>query len=412
MWVRLRLDIGWSDLISGLGACIQPRIRTSLQLQAEREWPVADDVLACLSVRSGFDLLLQALQLSPGSEVLLTALTVPDMARIVKHHELTPVPVDLDGPGFSPSLSSLQRSLSPATRVLVVAHLFGNRIPMEPIIEFARQHGLFVVEDCAQAYCGTGFVGHPETDAAMFSFGPIKTATALGGGLLRARDDGLFQRMCRIQSRYTVQSRWSYLRRLLKHAVLKAVSSRTIFGAVAKCADAAGWDFDSLINGAARNFSEQKLFDGIRQQPSSPLLSMLLRRWRHYDLNQIHQRAKKGEFLSEQLGGPARPERLPWQTNTFWVFPVFDSQPDSIVERLRQSGFDATRRCRLAVVEPPEDRPYLDPRNMREMLSHMVFLPWHADLPEHALRRMSSVLRNHANPPATCLSGACQEQNC
>jgi dTDP-4-amino-4,6-dideoxygalactose transaminase len=50
---------------------------------------------------------------------------------------------------------------------------------------------LLVVEDCAQAYCGTEFDGHPDADVAIFSFGPIKTATASGGGLLRVRDGEL-----------------------------------------------------------------------------------------------------------------------------------------------------------------------------------------------------------------------------
>jgi len=381
--------------------------RSSLQLQAKREWPVADDVLVCLSARSGFDLLLQALRLPPGSEVLFSALTIPDMVRIVNHHDLVPVPVDLAGREFSPCLRSLRRAVSPETRVLVVSHLFGSRIPMDPIIDFAQQHGLFVVEDCAQAYCGTDFVGHPETDVAMFSFGPIKTATTLGGGLLRVRDGDLLHRMHRIQSQYVVQSRWSYLHRLLKYAILKAVSSRMVFGAVTRCAAVVECDFDSLVNGAARNFPDEKLFDRIRQLPSAPLLSMLLRRWRHYDPDRFRLRVKKGQFLTEQLGGPAQPDDQPWETNTYWVFPIFLSQPGSTVERLRQSGFDATRQCRLAVVDPPEDRLHLDPRNARELLSRVVFLPWYPDLPDRALQNMSSVLRSQAKTGLSIPRGSC-----
>lgn len=59
-------------------------------------WSLKDDCLIILSVRSAFDLALRSLRLPPGSEVLLTALTVPDMVGIVRSHGLIPVPVDID----------------------------------------------------------------------------------------------------------------------------------------------------------------------------------------------------------------------------------------------------------------------------------------------------------------------------
>src|SRR5688572_7264476 len=96
MWARKRLDIGWSDLVIGAAAAALPCRQTLLQRRAERAWSSADDAIACLSVRSGFDLLLSALALPPGREVVLSALTIPDMPRIVARHGLIPVPADLD----------------------------------------------------------------------------------------------------------------------------------------------------------------------------------------------------------------------------------------------------------------------------------------------------------------------------
>ena len=142
-------------------------------------------------------LLLASLDLPPKSEVLITALTIPDMVRIIKDHDLVPVPLDLDLDTMGPQLDVLRRAITPATKAIVVAHLFGGRVPMEPILALAREHGLLVIEDCAQAYTGSEFRGHAEADASMFSFGPIKTATALGGAVIRVRDDRLLDRMRR-----------------------------------------------------------------------------------------------------------------------------------------------------------------------------------------------------------------------
>ncbi len=92
MWIRLRLDVGWRDLAFAFGYCLMPRKRSNAVTQARQSWSSQDDFLITLSVRSAFDLLLRAMQLPPGSEVLLSALTVPDMVHIVHMHGLVPVP--------------------------------------------------------------------------------------------------------------------------------------------------------------------------------------------------------------------------------------------------------------------------------------------------------------------------------
>ena len=69
MWARKRIDIGWSDLLFGVWrTCLSPN-RTRAAQRVEALWPDAEHTLVCLSVRSGFDLLLAALDLPRDSEV-------------------------------------------------------------------------------------------------------------------------------------------------------------------------------------------------------------------------------------------------------------------------------------------------------------------------------------------------------
>src|SRR5438876_3258754 len=84
-----------------------------------------------------------SLALPAGSEVLVSAITIPDMVRIIEAHGLVPVPVDLDPDTLSVDQESLDRAVTPKTRAVLIAHLFGTRQPMEPILKVARQHGLF-----------------------------------------------------------------------------------------------------------------------------------------------------------------------------------------------------------------------------------------------------------------------------
>ncbi|TMI03484.1 MAG: DegT/DnrJ/EryC1/StrS aminotransferase family protein, partial [Betaproteobacteria bacterium] len=107
------------------------------------------------------------------------------------------------------------------TRAIVVAHLFGSRMAMEPISAAARRHELLVIEDCAQAFAADGYRGSAQSDVSLFSFGPIKTSTALGGALLRVSDAGLRTAMLARQRKYPGQRRAAYVRKLMKCAALK-----------------------------------------------------------------------------------------------------------------------------------------------------------------------------------------------
>jgi hypothetical protein len=85
----------------------------------------------------------------------------------------------------------------------------------------ARQHGLMVIKDCAEAFRGRGFRGSRGADISMFSFGSIKTSTALGGGLLTIRDPSLLRSVRSIEDNYLRQLTTSFLKRVVKYAVFK-----------------------------------------------------------------------------------------------------------------------------------------------------------------------------------------------
>lgn len=149
MLPRGKIDVGWSDLLFGIGQCLRPRDRDEAQRRVEAIWSTTGEALACLSVRSGFDALLAALAYPPGSEVLMSALTIRDMVRIVEHHGLVPIPIDLDVETLSIRPEGLERAVGPRTKAMVVAHVFGSRMPLDDVIACARRHGLLVIEDCA-----------------------------------------------------------------------------------------------------------------------------------------------------------------------------------------------------------------------------------------------------------------------
>ena len=377
---RKRLDIGWSDLLYGLFRCLWPGDRAEVRDRIERFWSSEGASLACLSVRSGFDALLHVLDLPPGSEVLMSALTIRDMTRIVEENGLVPVPVDLDARTLAVRPESLARAVTPKTRAIVVAHLFGSRMPMEPVVRFARENHLFVIEDCAQAYTGDEYRGHPESDVSLFSFGPIKTATALAGGMLRFRDRSLGDRVRSWQSRWPVQSRWKFTTRLAKYSFLKLLSYPSVFTLFAWGCKAVGASHDAVISGSVRGFAGPGFFDKIRQRPSAPLLRLLERRFRNFDRSGIAERTRRARQTIDLFPDLERPGDEA-AFHTYWVFPVLDDDPERLIHHLWARGIDATRGASsLCVVAPPEDRPETDPAEALAMFARLLYVPVDAGL--------------------------------
>jgi perosamine synthetase len=398
---RHRLDISVADVLFGIGAAATAGDPDGRATQIASTWAQGDDGLTCLSVRSGLDCLLSALDLEPGSEILVSAVTHPDMPAIVRAHGLVPVPVDLDLDTMAPQRGELEAAVTPRTRALLVAHLFGARFDLAEAATFARQHDLLLVEDCAQTILGPTDAGDPLADVSFYSFGSIKTATALGGALVRVRDPAILGRMRAIESSWPRQPRREHALKALKYLALVVLDRPLPYTALDAGARAVGFDLDRFVSTTVRAFRAKPGEDHddafrrwLRRRPSAPLLALLGRRLRRFDPSRLERRRAAGGRVAAGLPHSlARPgSALP--DSTFWVCPVLTGDPDGLVETLREAGFDATRgTSAIAAVEPPTDRPERTPHEARRMMEGIVFLPVYPELPATTLDRLVDALR-------------------
>ncbi|MCA9041576.1 MAG: aminotransferase class I/II-fold pyridoxal phosphate-dependent enzyme, partial [Planctomycetaceae bacterium] len=358
MWLRLQIDIGFREISRGLVGALFPGKHSQIQKKLESFWSDGqDDALAALSVRSSFDLLLQALNLPEGSEVLFTAITLRDMTYIAEAHGLVPVPVDVTGSDFQIDLTSLRTAISPKSKVLVIAHLFGAIPDLQEVLNIAREHDLYVIEDCAQAWFNKDWRGTPGTDASLFSFGAIKTATAAGGALCRVRDPHILERMRTVQNQEPIQSNRRFSLKLLQFSCLKIISYPILFGLLVRFWQWRGKNFEDLLSKLLRGFPPDNLLERIRQQPSKGLLRFLHYRQANYDGNRIQRRIKNAQQIMIQLNLFRLQSELDTTQHSFWLFPYLTDRPVELIQHLRQHGFDTTQRGRMIVVAPPDDRP-------------------------------------------------------
>src|SRR5437773_2434931 len=138
-----------------------------------------------IGVGNGADALwlaLLALGIGPGDEVITVPNTFFATVEAITYCRARPVFVDVDENTFTMDPVELKKSLTPRTKAIIPVHLFGQAADMDPILEFARAYGLFVIEDAAQAH-DAGYKGRKAGtvgDAGCFSFYPGKNLGAFG----------------------------------------------------------------------------------------------------------------------------------------------------------------------------------------------------------------------------------------
>lgn len=76
------------------------------------------------------------------------------------------------------------------------------------------------MEDCAEAFFGFDYLGHPQTDVALFSFGAIKNCTCFGGGIVKVKNEHVLREMRRIQNDYSCVSNFEYFLKVFKYRFL------------------------------------------------------------------------------------------------------------------------------------------------------------------------------------------------
>jgi dTDP-4-amino-4,6-dideoxygalactose transaminase len=325
----------------------------------------------------------------------MSALTIPDMWKIVERHGLVPVPVDLDPATLAPRPGSWLAASSERTRAVVVAHLFGAKVALEPIAKLAREKGWILLEDCAQSFTGSADRGPSVADVSMFSFGPIKTATALSGGVLVVRDRPILDKMRARQATLPLQTRGSYAKRIAKYAGLAALSKRTCYALFVRLCRLLGKDHDLVIQGSVRGFAGGDFFAKIRHRPSAALLSLLARRLESDDSWRIDGRVARARRLAAALPEALTIPAAAAPAHSFWVFTVLADDPDRVVAELRASGFDATRAASLRCVPAPPaaaGRAPVEPREAQRILARTVYLPVYPEMPERAIDAMAAAL--------------------
>jgi perosamine synthetase len=210
---------------------------------------------------------LLALDVQPGDEIVVPAFAFMAAANVALHLRAVPVFADVDPATWCVTARSIEAVLTPRTRGIVPVHTYGNVCEMDPIVALAERHGLWLIEDAAEALGSRYQARHAGTIARVgtYSFHATKTITTGEGGAVVTHDATLAERM-RLYRSHGVKSR-RYWHDVAGHNFRLTNMQAAIGCAQLECIDAITvqrrrvWDrYTTLLGGAP----------GLRLQAMTP----------------------------------------------------------------------------------------------------------------------------------------------
>ena len=156
-------------------------------------------VIPCANGTDALQIALMGLELEQGDEVITADFTFAATVEVIALLKLTPVLVDVEADSFNMDIEALKKAITPKTKAIIPVHLFGQCANMEAILQIAKEHNLYVIEDTAQAIGANYKFSDGTTKKAgtigtvgTTSFFPSKNLGCYGdGGAIFTNDDKL-----------------------------------------------------------------------------------------------------------------------------------------------------------------------------------------------------------------------------
>ncbi len=335
--------------------------------------------LHCVAVNSataGLHLALEALQIGPGDEVITTTHTFTATAEVVRYLGADVRLVDIDEHTMCIDPAAVQAAITPRTRAIIPVHYAGLPADMPRLLEIARRHGLYVVEDAAHALPASSMgrcIGTLDSQATVFSFYANKTITTAEGGMLVTRDERIAQRA----------------RVMRLHGI-----SRDAFDRFS--AKVPSWYYEIVAPGFKYNLTDLAASLGIHQLKKAHVFAQ--------------RRAQLAQLYDQELAGlplltPAHP--LNGQTHAWHLYvvrlgPQALRSRDAVIEHLYDAGIGCSVHYVPLHLQPYwRDRysltPAMFPRS-QAAYSSMISLPLYSRMTDADALRVVRALREAIRP--------------
>ncbi|NEZ43524.1 aminotransferase class I/II-fold pyridoxal phosphate-dependent enzyme [Paenibacillus alvei] len=318
--------------------------------------------IACSNGTTALHLALMAHGVGPGDEVIVPTLTFVATANAVRYCGATPVFVDSEPETWNMDPEAIENCITLRTKGIVAVHLYGHPAHMDPIMQLANKHGLFVIEDAAEAigaqYKGkmAGSLGH----TATFSLFGNKVITTGEGGVVTTDDDVIAEKMKLLRGQGIDKNKKYW------HPIIGYNYRMTNIQAAIGCAQLENIDWH------------------IRQRIRVAM--------HYYDYLQNDDRL-------------LLPVQKVWAKNVYWMFSIVlnhgtEAKRDSVMLRLKEHGIETRPFFYPMHILPPykHNQSLAGFPVANRIASQGMNLPSHADLTEEDIRHICRTLQDILQP--------------
>lgn len=312
----------------------------------------------CVAVGSGTDALYLALSacgVGPGDEVITVSHTFVATAFAITWTGATPVFVDIDSNSYTIDPIEVERAITPKTKAIVPVHLYGQCADMKPILALAKERGLQVVEDAAQAHGATyhGRKAGGLGDLGCFSFYPSKNLGAFGdGGAIVTSNSELAERL-----------------RLLRNY------------------------------GQTKKYRHESM--GYNSRLDELQAAILRAKLRHLDEWNSMRRRAASRYFSDLQDRYAKPRALPGRGHVYHLFVIRSGDRGGLKARLEQSHIRTQIHYPLPVhLQPAYDHLPNRRRNLtvtERVAKEVLSLPMYPTISSEQVSRVAEVVNSHGN---------------
>ncbi len=377
----------------------------------------AGNVIALPHARVALSMLLEHYRFRPGSEVILSPVTIADVVNVILEHGLVPRFVDLGARTCSVDVECLENAVTRRTCAILVTHLCGLLSDMPSILAIAERRSLVVLEDASQAmgaslngrYAGTFGA------AGFFSLTTLKPMSSFIGGLTLTDDPELARYLRRRNSQLRPVSHRQLAGLFVRDLALHAASSKRTY---TRSMHAAVGRAEQYFPNAVREFQRGNLVPW-RRRPRAvrrALPAYLFRRFSDAQalmalralMHLEHDNATRAQLVDTfyRASSPAVRNALPIvprkAVSTWWRLPLFTHQPDQLKAALHRDGIDTTSTNLIcATAERAFASFWRDTPNARQYTNKMLFLPMHPNLTPAEIGAMARYVEAHQDFLAT-----------
>jgi dTDP-4-amino-4,6-dideoxygalactose transaminase len=356
------------------------------------------------SARYGLYLLLDALGIGEGDEVIVPGLTYFAIPAMVVLKGARPVMTDIGLTTHTLDPEAFRAAITPQTKAVIPTHLFGTPCDMDAIMSIAREHGVQVIEDCAQStganYRGarTGAIGHH----AYYTFGLTKNITTLSGAMVTTQDPAVAEHVRRAVQSGGHGSAWKTTKEALVGTAMYVATHPWVYWWTVHPAVVFGnWMGKDPIH---ERFGEaERTYDVL--PPHYRDQGRALGVQAAVGLKQLERidmlngaRIRNGRFLDANLGhvpGLTVPTYPDGSEPIYMSFVVHHADRDALAQALRNRGVDTTTGYMNDLSDHPLFQAYRRPcPNAAEAMAKLLHIPVHPNLRESELKHMVESVRS------------------